>query len=229
MEFTGAGRMAASKRLRLRLRALLAIDPQNKLIEPVTNWLVKNRRGAQWSNTRDTAIVVLTLNDYLRVSGELQPRLSYELLVNGNSDRDETDQRLPMRSARRASLRFDAKLIRDGANEISIVRTSGSGPLYFSAAGKVLQSRRTDQAGRQRDLRARQYFKLVNHPTLLKGYRFRTSAAERWRNGEERRSRRSRDHDRSEEQLRVSAVRRSETGRTGSGQIRSGESSTPMN
>jgi hypothetical protein len=67
------------------LRALLAIDPQNKLIEPVTNWLVKNRRGAQWSNTRDTAVVVLTLNDYLRASKELQPDLSYELLVNGNS------------------------------------------------------------------------------------------------------------------------------------------------
>ncbi|MGH9883582.1 MAG: alpha-2-macroglobulin family protein, partial [Pyrinomonadaceae bacterium] len=31
------------------LRALLAIDPQNKLVEPVTNWLIKNRRGAQWS------------------------------------------------------------------------------------------------------------------------------------------------------------------------------------
>ena len=67
------------------LRALLAIDPKNKLIEPVTNWLIKNRRGAQWSNTRDTAIVVLTLNDYLRTSGELQPELGYELLVNGNS------------------------------------------------------------------------------------------------------------------------------------------------
>ncbi|PYS78186.1 MAG: hypothetical protein DMF66_07215, partial [Acidobacteria bacterium] len=41
------------------LRALLEIDPQNKLVEPVTNWLIKNRRGAQWNNTRDTAIVVL--------------------------------------------------------------------------------------------------------------------------------------------------------------------------
>ena len=67
------------------LRALLAIDPQNKLIEPVTNWLIKNRRGAQWSNTRDTAIVVLTLNDYLRISGEIQPDMSYELVVNCNS------------------------------------------------------------------------------------------------------------------------------------------------
>ncbi|MDX1390111.1 MAG: alpha-2-macroglobulin, partial [Acidobacteriota bacterium] len=53
------------------LRALLAIDPDNDLIEPVTNWLVKNRRGSQWSNTRDTAITVLTLTEYLETSGEL--------------------------------------------------------------------------------------------------------------------------------------------------------------
>jgi hypothetical protein len=67
-------------------RALLAIDPQNKLIEPVTNWLVKNRRGAQWSNTRDTAIVVLTLNDYLRSQQRTATaNVGYELLVNGNS------------------------------------------------------------------------------------------------------------------------------------------------
>src|SRR6185436_18066045 len=67
------------------LRALLAIDPQNKLIELVTNWLIKNRRGAQWSNTRDTAMVVLAMNDYLRASGELKGDLEYELIVNGKS------------------------------------------------------------------------------------------------------------------------------------------------
>ena len=54
------------------LRALLAINPQDELIEPVTNWLIRNRRGAHWSNTRDTAIVILALNDYLRRSGELE-------------------------------------------------------------------------------------------------------------------------------------------------------------
>src|ERR1043165_1990829 len=65
------------------LRALLTIDPKNPLIEPVTNWLIKNRRGAQWSNTRDTAIVVLAMNDYLHVSGELKPDVEYDLFVNG--------------------------------------------------------------------------------------------------------------------------------------------------
>src|SRR5258708_22358990 len=36
------------------LRAFLAIDPNNKLVEPIVNWLVKNRRGTQWRDTRDT-------------------------------------------------------------------------------------------------------------------------------------------------------------------------------
>ena len=67
------------------LRAMLAIDPQNPLIEPVTNWLIKNRRGAQWSNTRDTAITVMTLSEYLRTSGELKSDLEYELSVNGTA------------------------------------------------------------------------------------------------------------------------------------------------
>ena len=67
------------------LKALILIDPDNKLIEPVTDWLVKNRRGAHWSNTRDTAITVLALNDFLQTSGELNSDLEYEIFVNGES------------------------------------------------------------------------------------------------------------------------------------------------
>ncbi len=40
------------------------------------NWLVKNRRGAQWNNTRDTAIALLAMNDYLERSGELRGDVS---------------------------------------------------------------------------------------------------------------------------------------------------------
>src|SRR6185503_11544422 len=101
------------------LRALLAIDPQNKLIEPVTNWLVKNRRGAQWSNTRDTAIVVLTLNDYLRVSGEVQPAIGYQLVVNGKSI---TKRQVTGEDSLSAPSRFEVprEVIRDGVNEVMI-------------------------------------------------------------------------------------------------------------
>jgi alpha-2-macroglobulin len=150
------------------LRALLAIDPKNKLIEPVTNWLVKNRRGAQWSNTRDTAIVVLTLNDYLRTSGELQPVVGYELLVNGQSI---TTKQLTANDALSAPSRFTIprELIRDGQNEITIQRKNGNGPLYFSAEAQFFSLEEPLTAAGNEIFVRRQYFKLVNQPTLLKG------------------------------------------------------------
>jgi hypothetical protein len=151
------------------LRALLAIDPQNKLVEPVMNWLVKNRRGAQWSNTRDTAIVVLTLNDYLRKSGELNPSLEYELLVNGRSI---ATKKLTAEDALSAPSQFaiDRELIRDGANEIRIARKSGRGPIYFAAQAKFFSLEEPLTPAGNEIFVKRQYYKLVGRPTLLKGY-----------------------------------------------------------
>jgi uncharacterized protein YfaS (alpha-2-macroglobulin family) len=151
------------------LRALLAIDPQNKLIEPVTNWLVKNRRGSQWSNTRDTAIVVLTLNDFLRVSGEVQPVVGYELLVNGTP---VTSKQITADDALSAPSKFaiSRELIRDGQNEITIVRKNGSGPLYFSAQAEFFSLEEPLKPAGNEIFVRREYFKLVNHPTLLKGF-----------------------------------------------------------
>ena len=151
------------------LRALLAIDPKNKLVEPVTNWLIKNRRGAQWSNTRDTAIVVLALNEYLRTSGEIQSSMSYELLVNGTS---VASKEVSAADALSAPSRFaiPRELIRDGRNEVTIQRKSGSGPIYFSAQAEFFSEEEPlTPAGNEIFVR-RQYFKLLNHPTLLKGF-----------------------------------------------------------
>jgi uncharacterized protein YfaS (alpha-2-macroglobulin family) len=151
------------------LRALLAIDPKNKLVEPVTNWLIKNRRGAQWSNTRDTAITVLTLNEYLRVSGEIQPSIGYDLLVNGNK---VASKQLSADDALSAPSRFaiSREFIHGGENEITIQRTNGAGPVYFSADAQFFSLEEPlTPAGNEIFVR-RQYFKLVDHPTLLKGF-----------------------------------------------------------
>ena len=151
------------------LRALLTIDPSNKLIEPVTNWLVKNRRGAQWSNTRDTAITVLTMNDYLRRSGELAVDVEYDLLVNGQQ---VASRRVSGEEAIAAPSQFeiDRELIRDGVNEIRIARKRGNAPLYFSASAKFFSFEEPiTPAGNEIFVR-REYYKLVARPTLLKGY-----------------------------------------------------------
>ncbi|MEQ2007394.1 MAG: alpha-2-macroglobulin family protein [Limisphaerales bacterium] len=149
------------------LRALLAIDPQNKLIEPVTNWLLKGRRGAQWSNTRDTAITVLALNDYLRVTKELSPELEYEVTVNGTSI---AKRKVSGAEVFAAPSRFavDTKLIKDGANDIRIKR-KGEGPVYFAAEAKFFSLEEPIPASGNEIFVKREYFKLVGRPTLLKG------------------------------------------------------------
>jgi uncharacterized protein YfaS (alpha-2-macroglobulin family) len=151
------------------LRALLAIDPQNKLVEPVTNWLIKNRRGSQWSNTRDTAIAILALNDYLRNSGEGTPDIGYEVSVNGAPI---LTRRLTAADALTAPSRFAIanQHIRDGQNEIRIRRTSGRGALYFGAEATFFSLEEPIKSAGNEIFVRRDYFKLVGHPTLLKGF-----------------------------------------------------------
>ncbi|MEW6303950.1 MAG: alpha-2-macroglobulin family protein [Verrucomicrobiota bacterium] len=151
------------------LRALLTIDPKNALIEPVTNWLIKNRRGAQWSNTRDTAVTVLAMNDYLRVSGELKPEIEYEVLVNGRSI---AKKKIAGADIFNAPSRFtiDSKLIRDGDNRIQIKRRNGDTPVYFAAEAKYFSLEEPIPPAGNEIFVKREYYKLVGRPTLLKGY-----------------------------------------------------------
>jgi alpha-2-macroglobulin len=151
------------------LRALLTIDPENKLVEPVTNWLIKNRRGAQWSNTRDTAIVVLAMNDYLRASGELQADVEYQVLVNG---RTVARHELKGADVFNAPSRFtvDAKLIRSGENRIQIKRRDGTTPIYFAAEATYFSLEEPIPAAGNEIFVKREYFRLVGRPTLLKGF-----------------------------------------------------------
>ncbi len=153
------------------LRALSAIDPDHRLIEPAMNWLVKNRRGAQWSNTRDTAIAILALNEYLRTSGELRNGVSYEVLVNGRSVAKKS---IAAGQAISAPSRFTvpSELIRDGANEVVVRRTAGDGALYISAEARFFSREEPVRARGNELFVKRQYFRLEPHPTLLKGFQY---------------------------------------------------------
>lgn len=150
------------------LRALLAIDPTNELVEPAANWLIKNRRGAQWNNTRDTAIAVLALNDYLRASGELQSDVAFRLFVNGHPVAERKISGADVFNAP-SEFHVDPKWIQD-TNEIRIVRESGNGPLYFAANAKCFSTEDPITPAGNEIFVKRRYYKIVPRPTLLKGY-----------------------------------------------------------
>jgi hypothetical protein len=150
------------------LKALLTIEPRHPLVEPVVNWLIKNRRGAQWNSTRDTAITLLALTDYLKTSGELNTDADYELFVNGQSIAHKS---LKGPEALQAPSRYviPAAAIKDGDNEIRIVRRSGNGALYYGAQAEFFTQEEPVTAAGSELFIHRRYFKLVSRPTLLKG------------------------------------------------------------
>src|SRR5207248_10826601 len=104
-----------------------------------------------------------------RTNKELQPQLSYELLVNGTSI---ATKQITADDALGAPSKFEIprEVIRDGTNEVSIRRTSGNGPLYFSAQAKFFSLEEPLKPAGNEIFVRRQYFKIVEHPTLLKGY-----------------------------------------------------------
>jgi uncharacterized protein YfaS (alpha-2-macroglobulin family) len=151
------------------LRALLAIDPESKLIEPAMNWLVKGRRGAQWSNTRDTAIAVLSLNEYLRRSGELAPEVEYEVLVNGRS---VAARKVAAADALTAPSRFAVarEHLRDGVNEVRIARKGGRSPIYFGVEAAFFSLEEPIPAAGNEIFVRRDYERIALKRTLLKGF-----------------------------------------------------------
>jgi len=150
------------------LRALSEIDPKHRLVEPSMNWLVKNRRGAQWSNTRDTAIAVLALSDYLRNTGELGSDVEYEVLVNGTSI---AKRQLSKAELIGAPSRFEVEpaLLRNGKNEVVVRQTKG-GALFVSAEARFFSLEEPVTPAGNEIFVKREYYKLVPRPTLLKGF-----------------------------------------------------------
>ena len=152
------------------LRALLVVDPKNALVEPALNWLLKNRRGAQWSNTRDTALALLALNEQLRVSGEARGELAFTVEMNGREiGRMDLRGRPLWESA--STFEVPAELV-GTRNTFRLRRTTGTGPLYYSLQARFFTAEEPiAPAGNELFVR-REYFKRVGRPTLLKGLVF---------------------------------------------------------
>lgn len=151
------------------LQALLAIDPKSDLVEPAMNWLVKNRRGAQWSNTRDTAIVLLAMNRYLAATKELGKPATFEIAVNGQKVGEAKNV-----TALDGQTRFavDRALLRDGENEIALRGDAGSPPIYLSARAEFFTLEQPIPAAGNEIFVKREYSRFSPQRTLLDGYRF---------------------------------------------------------
>jgi uncharacterized protein YfaS (alpha-2-macroglobulin family) len=113
----------------IALRALLKIDPRHELVPKVVHWLSAAREGNYWASTRQTAMVVFALTDYLAFSGDMNPDMTIGLSVNGDpifSERVTRENWQKFKGQRR----IPAEKLRPGENVITLEKTGNGTPAY---------------------------------------------------------------------------------------------------
>ena len=114
------------------LKLLVAVRPNDEIASRLVKYLLNNRKhGTYWNSTRDTAMVVESMADYIKATGEDQPDMTVEILVD-----DEVQKSVKINGDNLFS--FDNVLLIEGdavttGNHKIEVRRTGKGPVYFSA------------------------------------------------------------------------------------------------
>lgn len=114
------------------LKLLLLARPEDPTAPRLVKYLLNNRRnGSRWNSTRDTAAVVESLAEYIRVTGEDQPDMTIEVLVDGRVQKTVHVNAENLFSFDNA-LVIAGDAVTTGDHHVEIRRT-GKGPVYFSA------------------------------------------------------------------------------------------------
>ena len=150
------------------IKALATINPQSPDMEPAVKWLALNRRGSRWKNTRDTAIAILGLSDYLKTTQELNPQYEFEIFLNGQSIRKGSVDASNLFSFSR-KIELPNEVLVDGKNEIKVA-LQGKGSLYVAGYLKYFTLEEDISPAGNEVFVKREYFKEAKKETLLKGY-----------------------------------------------------------
>jgi len=113
------------------LQLLVRTDPHNPVAPRLAKYLLNNRKHATyWNSTRDTAICIEALVEYLKASGETKPDMTVEVWYDG-----QRKKRVAVTAenlfAFDNTLVLEGEQLTSGAHKIEL-RKRGRGPVYFN-------------------------------------------------------------------------------------------------
>ncbi len=134
--------------------------PKSPLLPKAELWLVNHRdEGYWWSSTKQTAMVIYGLIDYVKATNELHPNLTASVTVNGQHAASYTFQGDALGTSKELMLE-DAQ-VQSSANQIQ-VSASGTGTLFYSVSGiHYSDEAREEKRGAIALNVLRDYFRLV--------------------------------------------------------------------
>lgn len=113
------------------LKLLAAVEPKSAIAPKLVKYLVNNRKHATyWNSTRDTALVIEALADYIKASGEDKPNFTVEVWVDGEKRKEakiDTENLFTFDNA----FVLEGEALKPGAHTVEL-RKSGTGPLYWN-------------------------------------------------------------------------------------------------
>jgi uncharacterized protein YfaS (alpha-2-macroglobulin family) len=112
------------------LKLIIRQDRSSGLLPKAAVWLGKNRNGGYWESTKQTAMVIGGLTDYLSLSGELANSSDVEILVNGTS---VAKQHFGPADGFAPPWRVQVTAAQAGGGGQVTIRKSGNGITYWSA------------------------------------------------------------------------------------------------
>jgi uncharacterized protein YfaS (alpha-2-macroglobulin family) len=114
------------------LKLLSRTAPQSQKAARLVKYLLNNRKHATyWKSTRDTAVIVEALAEYLTASGEDRPDLVLDIYFD---DTKKKSVKITAENLFTFDNRFvlEGRDIATGSHKLTLKRT-GSGPIYFNA------------------------------------------------------------------------------------------------
>jgi uncharacterized protein YfaS (alpha-2-macroglobulin family) len=117
------------------LRLLSLEKPESALLPKAAFWLVNHRNGGFfWDSTKQTAMVIFGLTEYMKASHELDANFRAEVFVNGKQVATRQFTAADSFNPAQPVVHLDQSALHEGANDIRIHKT-GAGRLYWSASG----------------------------------------------------------------------------------------------
>jgi alpha-2-macroglobulin len=113
----------------LAVQALARREPANPLLDRAVRWLMLNRRGGYWWNTKQTAFALYGLLDVMQARNESAQTFTVDVHVNGAMVGSHTFTPASFTQPDPIVLTAPA---REGANAVRLVK-KGGGTLYWSA------------------------------------------------------------------------------------------------
>jgi len=117
------------------VRLLSLTKPESPLLPKAAFWLVNHRNGGYyWDGTKQTAMVIFGLTEYVKASHELEANFKAEVYVNGKQVLARPFTAADGFNPVQPEVHLNAAQLLPGRNEIRIHK-AGFGRLYWSASG----------------------------------------------------------------------------------------------